>query len=142
MNALRVFPTGVQHTNILKGLAVCRTELHDWARANQVASDPKKDSVHILSKTESFGSEFKILGVVFDSGLPMPGAVNEVVTATGWKLRTPIKTKNYYSDAKVVTLCKAHLLDLVIEPQQCTTLPGIYWIDCTVSRPSFRRMLE
>ena len=84
LNAFRVFPASVQNTNVLKNLAACQTELHDWGRANQVAFDPKKESVHILSKTESFGPEFKILGVVFDSGLTMASAVNEVVTAAGW----------------------------------------------------------
>ena len=113
LNAFRVFPASVQNTNVLKSLAACQTELHDWGRANQVAFDPKKESVHILSKTESFGPEFNILGAVFDSGLTMASAVNEVVTAAGWKLRTLIKTKRYYSDAELVTLYKAHLLSFI-----------------------------
>ena len=43
----------------------------------------------------------------------MASAVNEVVTAAGWKLRTLIKTKRYYSDAELVTLYKAHLLSFI-----------------------------
>jgi hypothetical protein len=49
LNAFRVFPASVQNTNVLKSLAACQTELHDWGRANQVAFDSKKESIHILS---------------------------------------------------------------------------------------------
>jgi hypothetical protein len=72
--------------------------------------DPKKESLHILSKTEGFGPEFKILGVAFDSALTMEAAVAEVVSESSWKLKTLIKTRRFYTDAELVMLYKAHLL--------------------------------
>ena len=43
----------------------------------------------------------------------MASAVDEVVIAARWKLRTLIKTKRYYNDAELVLLYKAHLLSFI-----------------------------
>ena len=64
----------------------------------------------MISKTEVFGPEFKILGAIFDSALRMASDVAQVVTEARWKLRMLIKTRRYCSDAELVTLCKTHLL--------------------------------
>jgi hypothetical protein len=110
LNAYRVFASTFSNLDVLKSASMCQAELHAWGRANQVAFDPKKESLHIISKTEGFGPEFKILGVIFDSALTMASDVAEVVTEAGWKLRMLIKTRRYYSDAELVTLYKTHLL--------------------------------
>ena len=41
-------------------------ELHRWGAANQVSFDADKESKHVLSRSEPFGADFKLLGVVFD----------------------------------------------------------------------------
>lgn len=53
LNAFLVFPASVPNKDILKNLATCQTELHEWGYANQVAFDPQKESVHIPSKTDA-----------------------------------------------------------------------------------------
>ena len=52
--------------------------------ANQVAFDPKKESKHVLSLREPFGSNFRLLGVDFDCTLSVLGAVDEVVAEASW----------------------------------------------------------
>jgi hypothetical protein len=110
LNSFRLFPSSVPNNSILKSISMCQKELHEWGRANQVTFDPKKESVHILSKTDAYGPEFKILGVTFDSALTMASCVEEVVNAARWKLKMLLRTKRYYTDAELVTLYKAHLL--------------------------------
>ena len=85
---------------------------YSWlhSASHQVSFDPAKESVHVLSKTDAYGPEFRILGVIFDSTLEMASAVDEVVNAAKWKLLTLIKTRRYYTDAELVSLYKAHLL--------------------------------
>ena len=70
-------------------------------------------SLHILSKTEGFGPQFKILGVVFDSALTMASAVAELVTEASWKLKMLIKTRRYYNDAELVMLYKTQMLSFL-----------------------------
>ena len=40
----------------------------------------------------------------------MAGAISEIVSAAGWKLRTLLRTRRFYSDADLIVLYKAHLL--------------------------------
>ena len=84
--------------------------LNKWGTANQVAFDAGKESQHILSLSDPEGSVFKLLGVPFDTELSMGQAVSELVSSAGWKLRTLLRTKRFYSDADLVVLYKAHLL--------------------------------
>ena len=43
----------------------------------------------------------------------MCDTVAEMVTGAGWKMRTLLRTKRYYSDADLVMLYKAHLLSYI-----------------------------
>jgi hypothetical protein len=110
LNAYRIFTSTTPNTNVVKAMESCQGELHLWGRANQVTFDPSKESQHILSIGEPWGNEFKILGVLFDAGLSMESAVQEVVVEAGWKLRMLIRTRRFYTDAELVLLYKAHLL--------------------------------
>ena len=56
------------------------------------------------------GGTFKLLGVTFDSDLSMAESISELVSAAGWKLRTLLRTRRFYTDADLVVLYKAHLL--------------------------------
>ena len=40
----------------------------------------------------------------------MAEAVSEIVTAAGWKLRTLLRTKRFYTDAEMIILYKSHML--------------------------------
>ncbi len=54
-----------------------------------------------------------MLGVTFDEQLTMSEAVGEIVTAAGWKLRTLVRTRRFYTDADLIVLYKAHLLSFL-----------------------------
>ena len=43
----------------------------------------------------------------------MAGAVSDIVSAAGWKLRVILRTRRFYSDADLVLFCKAHLLSFL-----------------------------
>jgi hypothetical protein len=110
LNAYRVFPGCIENKVLQKSMEACQNKLHAWGRANQVSFDPAKESQHILSLTEPVGGVFRLLGVIFDGALTMSDTVSEMVTEAGWKLRTIIRTRRYYTDAELILLYKAHLL--------------------------------
>ena len=94
-------------------MTLCQKELHEWGRANQVVFDAGKECMHIISMTESYGNDLKMLGVRFDVALTMKAAVDELVKDASWKLKVLMRTKRFYTDADFVILYKAHLLSLL-----------------------------
>ena len=110
LNAYRIFPSSSDNVAIKASLNNCQQELHKWRAANQVAFDSGKESQHVLSLTDPLGDTFKLLGVTFDSELSMAESISELVSAAGWKLRTLLRTRRFYTDADLVVLYKAHLL--------------------------------
>jgi hypothetical protein len=113
LNAYRIFPSTMPNSKLLETLKLCQAELHAWGDANQVMCDSGFESLHIISATEAYGEDFKILGVEFDVMLSMRGAVDELTTDASWKLKMLIRSRRYYSDAELIVLYKAHLLSFV-----------------------------
>ena len=112
-NAYRIFPSATPNDVIKTSLNACQCELHRWGTANQVAFDAGKESHHILSLSDPSGSLFNLLGVPFDPQLSMADAISELVSTAGWKLRTILRTRRFYTDADLVILYKAHLLSFL-----------------------------
>jgi len=110
LNAYRIFSSATHNDNIIVSLKSCQQELHKWGAANQVAFDAGKESQHVLSSSDPFGSNFKMLGVPFDPQLLMADAVSEIVSAAGWKLRTLMRTRRFYAVSDLIGLYKAHVL--------------------------------
>jgi len=110
LNAYRIFSSATPNSVIKNLLDNCQQELHKWGDANQVAFDAGKESQHVLSLSDPQGGNFKLLGVPFDTGLSMACAVSEIVSAAGWKLRTILRTRRFYTDADLIVFYKAHLL--------------------------------
>ena len=110
LNAYRVLPSTMPNNVIKKSLDSCQQELHKWGAANQAYFDAGKESQHVLSLSDPFGNSFKLLGVPFDPELSMADAISEIVAAAGWKLKTLLRTRRYYTDSDLIVLCKAHLL--------------------------------
>ena len=110
LNAYRVFASDIHNDIILVALKSCQQELHTWGAANQVAFDAGKESRHVLSLSDPFGTNFKMLGVPFDPELSMVDAVSEIVSAASWKLRTLMRTQRFYSTSDLIALYKAHAL--------------------------------
>jgi len=113
LNAYRIFPSTFSNEDIKIALDLCQSELHKWGAANQVAFDASKESQHVLSLSDPLGGPFKLLGVTFDTELSMTDAVSELVSAAGWKLRTLLRTRRFYTDADLIVLYKAHLLSFL-----------------------------
>ena len=113
LNAYSIFPSDTDNDIIKTCMCDCQQELHKWGLANQVAFDAGKESQHVLSVSDPFGDSFKMLGVSFDSSLSMADAIEELVAASSWKLRTLIRTRRFYSHADLVVLYEAHLLSFI-----------------------------
>ena len=113
LNAYRKFPGNVPNDKIVSNLRACQAELHSWGKANQVAFDPGMESLHIISKTETYGGNFKLLGVDFDPTLDMKEAIHEMEVSAGWKLRMVIRARCYYTTAELVGLYKSHILSFL-----------------------------
>ena len=97
------------NSTIKESLNNVQRELHKWGDANQVVFDADKESQHVLSMTDPEGSSFKLLGVPFDTELSMAHAVSELVSSAGWKLRTLLRTRRFYTDADLIVFYKVHL---------------------------------
>ena len=96
-------------------------ELHLWGKANQVLFDPGKESFHILHRKLFFGDDFKVLGCVFDSQLLMHAAARHVATEAGWRLRTLMRSKQYFTTPELMRLYKCQILSFVE-----SSTPGLY----------------
>ena len=122
LNAYREFPGSTENTKILTSSDACQREMHAWGKANQVESDPKKESFHIVAgSNDAYGGIFKLLGVWFDNSRTMKAAVGEVATEALRKLKNLIRTRRFYTDSELIILYKAHLLAFL----ECRT-PAIY----------------
>ena len=62
------------------------------------------------STSDPEGSTFKLLGVPFDTELSMACAVSELVSSAGWKLRTILRTRRFYTDSDLIVFYNAHSL--------------------------------
>ena len=117
LNAYRIFPSDTDNTSIKTCIGKCQQELHKWGAANQVAFDAGKESQHVVSVSDPSGDNFKLLGVTFDPELTMADAISESVSAAGWKLRTLIRTRRFYTDADLVV--QGSLTELSGVPNTC-----------------------
>ena len=91
----------------------CQDELHKWGMANQVSFDATKESKHILSRTQSYGAPFDLLGVRFDCKLLIPDTVSDLVKTCRWKLKSLLRTRRFNTGAQLVLLYKAQLLSFI-----------------------------
>ena len=110
LNAYRVFPASTDKKTRHACISECQRELHTWGEANQGVFDPCKESRHILSLDDASGTTFKLLGILFDDGLAMSDAVSQLVCEAGWKIKSLLRTRPYFSDAELIILYKSHLL--------------------------------
>ena len=134
LNAYREFPGITPNYKTRASLKLCQQELHAWGKANQVVFDSKKESFHILSKSEAAGAEFKLLGLVLDVSITMRSAVEEVVLEAGWKLKMLLRTKRFYTDGELILLSKDTYWHMWSIALQLSTMPPARfcrsWIAC------------
>ena len=113
LNAFKIFDKEVPNESLVKSMKNCQLELHEWGAANQVQFDPSKESIHVVSRHEPLGKSFRLLGVIFDTGLDMDEAIGEVVSSCSWKMRSLLRTGRFHNTQGVVDLYKARLLSFI-----------------------------
>ena len=105
-------------------------ELHLWGKANQIIFDPCKESFHFLHRRLHSGTEFKLLGVVFDSKLLMHSAARNVATEAGWRLQQLLKSRCFFTTPELMHLYKAQVLSYVE-----SSTPAIFHASPSVLEP-------
>ena len=113
LNCVREFGPEVSQRVVEHELRQCQRELHAWGGANRVLFDPGKESFHGIHRGRHFGDEFKILGVIFDTQLGMHAAAREIAREAGWRLKTLLRCRRYYTTPDLVKLYKAQILSYI-----------------------------
>ena len=109
------------HDAALEELRGAQLELHLWGEANQVFFDAGKESFHILHRRLFYGDNFKVLGCVFDPQLRMLEAAKHIATEAGWRLKTLLRGKRFFTTPEIMRLYKAQILSFIE-----SSTPAIY----------------
>ncbi len=64
-------------------------------------------------KKRSFGEDFKILGVIIDCKLTMRAAAKEISREAGWKVKSLLRCRRFYTQKELVKLYKAQVLSYI-----------------------------
>ena len=114
LNAFKGFTKKASDDELQNTMTTCQQNLHSWGRANQVQFDPGKESQHILAiRGRGRGGSFKLLGVSFDVGLTMEGALHEIVKGASGKISSILRTSRYFGTRELIGLYKAKILSFV-----------------------------
>ena len=86
----------------------CQREMHTWGVGNRVSFDPGKENVHVLHRPQHGleKTQFKILGVVFDSRLIMATGVETIAQVSIHAPAPPI----YIGSAPTASACTVHAI--------------------------------
>jgi hypothetical protein len=113
LNCFKSFERFEADAVVLDGLRSCQTSLHEWGAANQVQFDPGKESLHILDSRNPFGEDFTILGITFDTRLVMQTAAHDIAAQAGWRVRSLLRCRRFFSNASLAMLYKSHILSYI-----------------------------
>ena len=94
-------------------LSECQANLHRWGAANRVVFDPGKEEFVFIRRRDAIGSDFRLLGVVFDPQLLMRKGARKIATEAGWRLKAILRARRYFSTPELVRLYKAHVLSYI-----------------------------
>jgi hypothetical protein len=113
LNAFKVVPNSITSANALASIDLVQQELHTWGAANQVTFDPAKESKHVLSLSEPFGDDFKLLGVIFDNRLDMDVAVKTLAGKVRWKIQMLLRSKRSFNVEDMMVQYKQQILSFI-----------------------------
>ncbi len=109
-NCYKAFPAGTSVDDILCECRRSQDELHDWGKANSVRFDASKESFHVLHRTHGHGDDFVLLGILFDVELRMGRATTVLAREAGWRLKTVLRPRRFFTERETVNLYKAQVL--------------------------------
>jgi hypothetical protein len=113
LNAYKIVPNSTDVTQAMQTIDRVQSELHKWGDANRVCFDPSKESKHVLSRDDPHGSEFKLLGVMFDCQLRMDVAIGTLVGQLRWKVAMLLRSKRSFSTEDMVVQYKQQILNVI-----------------------------
>ena len=79
--------------------------------------DPGKEQLVVIHHKDGEGSDFRLLGPVFDTKLQMHSAVTSVVNKARPKTLALLQTRRFYSTWELITQFKTHVLCVL---ESCT----------------------
>ena len=130
LNSLKIFSEATPNARVYDELAECQTRIHEWGLANQVTFDPKKESLHVISRSQPAGDNIKLLGVVFDMHLKMIAEIEPVVQKAHWKVTTLLRMRKYLSCNDILIEYKARVLSIL----ECRTAAIYHAADSYLDR--------
>ena len=110
MNCFKSYDASCENGVLREEMRECQSLLHTWGRANQVEFDAGKESFHVLSRNHPEGSDFKMLGVEWDTKLTMEREVEELARKCYWKLKTILRSRRFFTLPQLVQQYKSHVL--------------------------------
>lgn len=113
LNAMREYKGNIANSKIIADIEKCQSALHAWGRANCVAFDAAKESMHVISRTQATPGSFKLLGVEFDTKLIMENATHSLANECRWKFKSLLRTRRFLSGKHLVDLYKARILSYI-----------------------------
>ena len=113
LNCSKELPASTTEAQARTALRGCQTSLHRWGAANRVIFDPGKESFHGIHRTRYFGEDFKILGVLLDCQLTMRSAAKEISKEAGWKVKSLLRCRKFYTQSELVKLYKTQVLSYI-----------------------------
>ena len=110
LSIFKNYKHSTDNSKIMKELKECQANLHRWGRANQVCFETKKETMHVISKSDPLGENFKILACTFDVKLNMDDEIENLVKIVSWKFRLLLRSKKYYDTTDLIIEYKARVL--------------------------------
>ena len=104
LNAMKEYDCSTSNDAILENTKKCQHQVHQWGKANAVAFDAGKESMHVIARTDATAGTFKLLGVQFDTKLIMDRCVHSLVQDCSWKLKSLLRTRRFLSGEKLINL--------------------------------------
>ena len=113
LNAFRHFLNSISNEFVLCQLRRSQFKLHEWGAANSVTFDAEKESFHVLSRFNSYGNSFKLLGVQFDLQITMCEACSDCAVKGHWRLSSILRSRRFFTLKYLALHYKSHILSFI-----------------------------
>ena len=108
LNAFKIYQVTITNEDIVSDLKACQSACHDWGGRNQIEFEQAKESFTVLHRRDPCGSNFKLLGAMFDTSLSMQPTFDVLKKNMQWRLRALYKLRKFYSEASSETFSEIH----------------------------------